>query len=267
MSFGGLDFIFDGQYSGNYGLKIMSFSSSLSTESSAGCGIEIFEDSVYRNPTVYHQGVSQNQPLEFDIEFVSEDEIPSVMRSKISKWLFSRMNYCKLQIIQRDLQDIYFNCHLVDPIFTYIGNYCHGISCKVKCDAPWAWQNQKTFTKVLTDEDRETTNPVLWRHYNDSDDTDYTYPLIEFTTISAGDYSIVNENDNNREFRFEGLQANETIKVDCRNQTIESSMRILRSKNFIKKFFRLVSGVNNLKLSGAFESLTIKYKNARKVGG
>ena len=272
MSFGGLDFIFDGQYSENYGLKIMSINgSSLISDASAGCGIEVFSDWVYRNPSAYHQGIAQNEPLEFDIEFVSEDELPGIMRSKISKWLFGRMNYCKLQIVQRDLQDIYFNCHLIDPQLTYVGNYCHGIKCKVQCDAPWAWQNEKSYVISPAEEDMTDAISYVWRHYNDSDDTDYTYPVLEFKmknrVVGEGRCSIVNEDDNDREFLFSKLQPNEIITVDCRHQSIESSTGLLRSENFNKKFLRLVSGVNRLKLTGEFEYLKMTYKNARKVGG
>lgn len=272
MSFGGLDFIFDGQYSENYGLKIMSINgSSLTSNASAGCGIEIFSDWVYRNPSAYHQGVAQNQPLEFDIEFVSEDEIPGVLRSKISKWLFGRMTYCKLQIIQRDLQDIYFNCHLIDPQLTYIGNYCHGISCKVQCDAPWAWQYEKSFAIYPTTAEMTNAKTYAWRHYNDSDNTDYTYPVIEFKMRSSfsgkGKCSIINEDDNNREFMFDDLNKSEIVTVDCRHQIITSSTGLRRSDRFNKKFFRLVAGANNLKLTGEFEYLKITYRNARKVGG
>lgn len=270
MSFGGLDFIFDGQYSENYGLKIMSINGNYTTDSSGGCGIEVFADWVYRNPSAFHQGVAQNEPLEFDIELVSEDELAGIMRSKISKWLFGRMNYCKLQIVQRDLQDIYFNCHLLDPQLTYIGNYCHGISCKVQCDAPWAWQIEKTFTATngKTGEWDEQT-PYVWRHYNDSDDADYTYPEVEFQIGEHDDatVSVINIDDNDREFKFEHLQSGEIIKVDCRSQTLESSTGLLRSENFNKKFLRLSPGVNRLQLQGDFSYLKIKYRNARKVGG
>lgn len=278
MSFGGLDFIFDGQYSENYGLKIMSIGgSSVTSNASAGCGIDIFSDWVYRNPSAFHQGVAQNKPLEFDIELVSEDELPGIMRSKISKWLFGRMNFCKLQIIQRDLQDIYFNCHLIDPQLTYIGNYCHGIKCKVQCDAPWAWQTEKEYVAKLDAQNK-------WEHYNDSDDTDYTYPIVEFMTGNGQDISvsIKNLDDNNREMRFEKLDASEIITVDCRNQTLKSEYytidaqsgeRIkvetpgLVSDKFNKKFFRLVPGQNRLEIIGSTEYFKLKYKNARKVGG
>lgn len=67
MSFWGLDFVFDNQYSENYGLKIMKIGdSSITSEDTAGCGLEIFADAVNRNPVLYHQGVAQNEPLEFD---------------------------------------------------------------------------------------------------------------------------------------------------------------------------------------------------------
>lgn len=276
MSFGGLNFVFDGQYSEFYGLQIMSINGGLTSESSGGCGIEVFKDSVYRNPQFYHQGVAQKDALTFDLELISEDEIVGALRSKISKWLFGRMTYCKLQIVQRDLEDVYFNCHLLNPTFIYIGNRCHGVKCSVECDAPWAWQNTKTYQitdlkgKGMTD-----ALTVHWNHYNDSDDADYTYPVLEFKMASSfvgnGRCSITNATDDGREFAFKNMIPGEVVTVDCRSQAMLSSKGTQRGKSlsedFNKHFFRLLPGANDIELVGEFEYLKMSYANARKVGG
>lgn len=263
IAFKGLYFLYDGQFSGNYGLQIMTINKKSTEAVDAGSGIEIFADSVYRNPTKFQYGVSQNQVLTFQMEILSEKPLSAIVRSKIQKWLFGRMSPCKLQIVQPDLQSVYFNCYLTSQQLQYIGSDCYGFNFTVECDAPWAWQLQKTYTR--------TNSTGTWKFYNDSDNTDYTYPIIEFKAnssfITSGFLSIINQSDGNREFRVDNLYANEVIAIDCNKQTITSSRGRLMSENFNKKFFRLVSGMNVLTLSGECSYIKIKYSNARKVGG
>ena len=264
MAFWGLDFIFDDGFSLGYGVKIISIDgSSVVTEASAGSGIEIFSDSVFRNPTVFQYGVSQSEVLTFDMEIASETPIAGINRSKIQKWLFGRMKPCHLQIVQADLQDIYFNCYLTNASTIYIGNYCYGLKFTVDCDAPWGWQIARTYTQRQFND--------IWRFYNNSDNTDYTYPILEFKLkqylITDGDVSITNITDNNRKFELLNCYPGEVIKVDCQRQIISSSRNRLLSEFFNKKFFRLLPSQNEIDISGELEYLSLTYSDARKVGG
>lgn len=264
MAFWGLDFIFDHEFSLGYGVKIISIDgSSVVTEANAGSGIEIFSDSVFRNPTVFQYGVSQSEVLTFDMEIASETPIAGINRSKIQKWLFGRMKPCHLQIVQTDLQDIYFNCYLTNASTTYIGNYCYGFKFTVECDAPWAWQIARTYTQKQFND--------IWRFYNNSDNTDYTYPILEFKLkqylITDGDISITNITDNNRKFELLNCYPGEVIKVDCQRQIISSSRNRLLSGFFNKKFFRLLPSQNEIDINGELEYLSLTYSDARKVGG
>lgn len=263
MSFYGTDFLWDNQFSQSYGLKIVSINGNSTSDVDAGSSVEVFSDAVYRSPTRFYYGAAQSQVLTFDIEVASEKPIIAINRSKIEKWLFGRINPCKLQIVQPDLQTVYFYGYLLEPKALYIGNQCHGFSFKMECDAPWAWQISKSYTY------RDVK--ALWKFYNDSDNTDYTYPLLEIQIgsriIGNGDFSIVNHNDGGREFLIKGLTANEKVTVDCRLQKIVSSKNRLLSESFNKKFFRLVSGINLIKIVGDAEYIRLTYSNARKVGG
>lgn len=134
MAFYGLHFLFDDQYSKNYGLTIAAINGNSTTEASGGSNIEIFYDSVYRKPKKYIYGSSPEEVLTFEMEVVSEKPLYGLKRSKIQKWLFGRTKPCKLQIIQSDLQDIYFNCFLTDsslvmvtlPQRKRIADFLHG---------------------------------------------------------------------------------------------------------------------------------------------
>lgn len=263
MAFYGCDFLFDGQFSQNYGLKIMSINGSNVTNSSSGSNTEIFSESVYKNPTKFNYGASQSEVLSFEMEITSELPIMAINRSKIQKWLFGKINPCKLQIVQPDMQTIYFNCYLLNPKATYICDVCHGYTFTVECDAPWAWQLPKTYKFESFDSNIN--------FYNDSDNCDYTYPLIKITAnssiIGSGDVTIINKSDNNRITTFTDIHPNEVITINNQAQSITSSEGRLLSESFNKKFFRLLCGQNVLDISGELSKIEITYSNARKVGG
>ena len=263
MAFSGVDFLFDNQYSEGYGLKIVSINGNSTADADAGSQIEILNNSVFRKPTKYQYGVSYSEVLSFDMEVSSETPIIAINRSKIQKWLFGRMTPCKLQIIQPDLQTIYFNCFLINAKTTYIANSCYGFTFTVECDAPWGWELPKwhmcpSFTEI-------------WKFYNDSDNTDYTCPLMEIkmndSIMNNGNISLINQTDGNREMKFLNLNAKEVIKIDCSLQKIESSEKRLLSEFFNKKFFRMLSGLNEIKITGEIDYLKMFYSNVRKVGG
>lgn len=263
LAFYGLDFLFDNQFSQAYDVQIISINGASVTEASAGSGIEIFSDSVYRNPTKFQYGISQSEVLTFDMEIASKNPISAINRSKIQKWLFGRMMPCQLKIVQPDLQDVYFNCYLMNAQTQYIGNLCYGFIFTVECDAPWGWQIAKTY--MLKDFNRP------WKFYNDSDNTDYTYPVVQFkmknAIIGSGDVSLVNLADKSRECKFTGCHRNEIITVDCLKQILTSSEKRLLSEHFNKAFFRLRASQNEIIINGELEYLSLTYSNARKVGG
>lgn len=269
LAFYGLHFLFDDQYSKNYGLTIAAINGNSTTEASGGSNIEIFYDSVYRKPKKYIYGSSPEEVLTFEMEVVSEKPLYGLKRSKIQKWLFGRTKPCKLQIIQSDLQDIYFNCFLTDSSLIYLTNECYGFRFTVECDAPWAWQLPKTYTFRRPAEATRFTQKIHF--YNDSDDTDYTYPLIEMqassTLMNDGEVSIINHSDDGRTFSFTQLKKDEVVTVDNEIQLLSSSEGRLLSENFNKNFFRLLPGANELEINGEIQYLKITYSNARKVGG
>ena len=76
-------------------------------------------------------------------------------------------------------------------------------------------------------------------------------PLMEIFTISAGDISIINESDNDREFSLTGLADAETIYIDNDNQFIETDIYMTyRYGNHNNVFLELLPGENNLKVLG-----------------
>lgn len=261
MTFYGKTFVWDSVPSETYNLYITNFDTGRK-DSSGGAGIEIFNQQIYRRPVPYFYGISQTPVLSFPLTISSPLPIDGATRSIIESWLFGTLSYKKLQIMQCDLDMVYFNAFLTEPTTIYVGNLNYGYECTVVCDAPWAWEFTRTLTKTYTD------GGGTIKFYNLSANNDYLYPYISFTTASTGNsISITNTNDANRIFSFTAISPLETITVDNDRKIITSSTGLYRLSKFNKKWLRFVPGLNNLTMTGLITNLSITYQFAKKVGG
>lgn len=259
MAFQACDFIYDGVPSEKYNLKIGYFTEGV-IDYSSGANVEIIEDKVRRNPVPYFYGTEITPPLSFEMTIFSEEELDSYDRQAINQWLFGRQEYKYLQIDQKDLEGTFFKCLLLDPKTTYIGNVAYAQKFTVRCNAPWGWSDEKNDTYSLT------SSPTSINYINFSDNDQYLYPDVSFTTdISTTSFSITNNSDNGRIFSFTGISGSETINVTG-GKIITSSTSNNRLNNFNLKWFRLTTGLNQLSVSGK-GSLTITSRFPMKVGG
>lgn len=259
--FNAVKFLFDGVLSTDYDMYIVNLNDSGVKDNMASDQMEIIQDMIYRKNKPYLYGTTQTGQLEFELTFASSKPVDRIQSAKIQKWLFGKKKYSKLQILQCDLDTVYFNCFLLKPTITSVGNLPYAFTCTVSCDAPWSWEfpKKKTFASNLFE-----SNIVF---YNDSDDSDYLYPHNVFTLDNlTTSLKVINLSDNNRTSEITNISPNETITLDNYRQIITSSTGLNRLGNFNKNWFRLVQGVNKLKIIGGIQASTMTYQNARKVG-
>jgi len=263
MSFWGASFIFDGKPSELYSLYIASPNGG-DVDVTGSSNVELYVESLYRKSKNYLLGAKQSPALEFDVSFNSPREITSPDIGHIQSWLFGHSQYKKLQILQSDMQDVYFNCFLTNPQVNKVGNIIRGVKATVVCDSPFAWTFPRTKTYSFTDAD---VNSIV-DFYNLSNDNDYNYPSLEITANEfGGDFSISVSQDNDRLFEFTGLTSGEIITINNELGTISSSTALRRLSNFNKNWFRLVKGRNTITFSGSLSQVDMTYQFARKVGG
>lgn len=249
MSFYGRSFIYDNTPSDIYGIFIADLDGSAINNSMGSAPLTIREEYIFNKSTPYFYGASHQQRLSFKMKIFSEKEITADEFQQIQKWLFSSRNYKKLQIVQEDMQDVYFNAILNSPEVIRVGNIIQGFSFIVECDSPFAYRFPKTTSYIYSSENVLSTEVF----YNSSDDKyGYLYPSLVITMNSLDGYiSITNDSDDpDRIFQFNGLSANEVLTVDCEKQIITSSTGLKRLSNFSKNFLRLISGVNVLQIEG-----------------
>lgn len=261
MSFCASSFIFDGIPSESKGLYLFNIDSK-ETDIDCGANLTLHTDKTNRSYKHNLLGVSEDKPLEFKITFGSLDPLTRYDISSIQKWLFGHREYKKLQIVQDDMLNVYYNCILNNPKMITFGNMPYVFECTVVCDSPFAWENEKTHEYILNGREDELV------HYNQSDVNDYTYPLVEFDSLlSSNEVSLINLSNDSRETKVQGLLANEKITLNNEMQLIDSSTQLSRLGNFNKNWFELVKGENRIKVVGKIGILKIKYSNARRIGG
>jgi hypothetical protein len=264
LSFFGSNFIYDNITSESFNLKIGYLNSGGTQESTSGSNIKIISDKVRRKPKPYFYGVEIEPVLEFDMFVYSEVALDIYDLSAINKWLYGRQQYKWLQVQQENgMEGIWYNCFLTNPQDIYIGNLPYCKKFTVVCDAPWAWTDEFTYNYTITTPNQS----IIFNNLSDCAD-DYLYPYVSFTISSTTtNFSIKNNSDNGREFKFTNISGNETITVNNELQIITSSTLNNRLNNFNLKWLRLVSGNNSLIVNGNCPSLIFKMRFPKKIGG
>lgn len=266
MSFYGRSFLYNSMASDMYGLFIRDIDAQAINKTMGSTEMEIYEEKTYRRATPYFYGSTPAKKLSFPMSAYSDEELTAEQFQTVQAWLFSSRTYKKLQIVQFDMQGVYFNAILNSPEIVRVGNQIFGFTCLVNCDSPFAYKFPKTTTYTYTDPSVVASEIF----YNGSDDKGaYLYPSLVITMNTfGGDISIENESDSSRTFSFTSLSAGEVITIDNSLQTMVSSTGLKRLSSFNKNYLRLVPGINRLNISGNVASIAMTTQFvAKKIGG
>ncbi len=260
MSFWATKFIFDGIVSDSYGLMCGKLNSSGEDSSYSGATVEIIEEYIPRRVKPYFYGTKFSEKLEFQIDIFSETVIDRYLVQAIEQWLFGNRTYKKLQIIQCDMYDTYFNCIITKGETISVGNEVIGFSCTIVCDSPWGWGKQ--VTKHISAIELDQTIEII----NSSDDTSYLYPVLSlYSPEQQSNVRIINTSDNNRELNFTSLISGETLTIDNDIKLVESDKAGIYDR-FNGVYFRLIRGRNLVRFVGNLTNISVIYIPARKVG-
>lgn len=263
MSMSGFPFKFDGIMSNQYGLIIANIKTDFS-ETKLDGKITYATTNILSTNKFYSNGRTITDPLTFDIEIVSKESnvgFSELQLRSITKWLFTRIGYHKLEIMSKDYAGLYFNCLLTDPEPKNAGVGGFGYKFTVICDAPWAWENPKTYTYNFT------TLPSTINFINNSDYEDYLVPkkVVVTANSTGGAISIVNQENDNSSIQFTSLSANESITIDEFGQVTSSTGNLMYSK-WNGTRFKFVNKDNHLYVTGNVSKIEITYQNARRIG-
>jgi phage-related protein len=283
MAFYGLEFIYNNIPSSNFGLFISKIDGQGVNESSLGSSIKLITKKLFRDPVEFFYGVEQAPVLEFELEFFSVNPLSAMDRNIISSWLFGQQTRGTLQILQEDFEGIHFNCIMDSSSGAYVGNIQQGFKAHIICDSPFAWGQPGVVT--YTNTTGQKVDDII-HVYNESADSFYTYPTIQFTMGWFGQtFTIRNitlDPTRAQPFSFynltSGSPAGETITVDNKRKIVQSSTGdrrlsfyvfngVTTSMYFSYNWLRLLPGDNELEIEGEFLNFTFTYPVAKKVGG
>lgn len=265
MSFFGRSFVYDGIPSETHNLFISSPDGG-DVKTSGGSDTEVISEKIRRRSRLFTYGFDQSPTLKFEImvNAPSKNGLTAVDIEVAKRWLLGRQGYKKLQIMQPDMQDVYFNCIFTNSQEHKVGNIIRGLTFDVICDAPWGF----AFDKILTYDYIVAFIDTTIFINNLSDDNYYLYPQLDVTMNSTGgDITITNANDNGRIFEFTSMSPDEVISINNDLQIMESSTGLFRLSNFNKNWLRLVRGINELSVVGNVSQLLFTLQYARKIGG
>lgn len=263
MNFKALSFTFDGKPSDLYNLYLIDFDGKggVSTVEN-GSNVNVEMDFSARGCIAQMQGVTQQEVLKFKLTFGSFNPLDRADIDRISQWLFGHLQPKKLQIIQDDMRETYYNCFLTNPKNVYIADMAYGVECDVVCDSPFAYDRErKSIYKI-------GASPTTIIFNNQSSNNDYLYPTISFkTTKPNARVKITNHTDNGYVVELTELDNYETITMDSLKGIITSSTNKRRLGNTNYNFLRFVPNLNRLTVEGDIDQLVVIYQNMKKVGG
>ena len=257
----GVKFIFDGQYSDQYGVEIASALGSTSRSSSAENRNIITTKNSFSNLFNFH-GVTYDSPLQFDIIIYNTDGtwIDAYKERHLKKWLLKNKR-CWLQIEQDDLSDIeyYVVANSIEVID--VGTYSGGMKISFSCDSPWAWSGlkKKTYT---------TIDGTLTFNFNSVVDFDEYILYPQLTIVSNAIQTIkIKNNTTSETIEISDCTVGEIIYLDCNSDKIKNSNNAVMLDRWIgKQTIGFIEGLNSISLTGDF-SMTVQYRLPIRVGG
>ncbi len=242
------DFIFGNFRASDYGLILVSFTSSSDAEVNFG---QKFDEKL--TPTLT---LVKDPSMYGDNTHFTEKELRSIFRI-----LTGTKEYQWLKLINHEMdEDLWYRAKTSNVSYKKLGGRVVGIILELECDSAFAWSGEYVIS----------INAKAYRSfyiYNHTDDfLNYTLPLVEIASSSAGNITITNDSDNRWRSEFKNVSANETLILDSRREIITSNaVHTSLLNDFNLHWPRLVPGKNEY-VTDKDASLTFKFRVPRKVG-
>jgi len=259
---GGRTFTYGGKNSADYGLffaYIDSDMTNVDVEKNAS-----YEITSSKTRSSFHiVGRKHEDPLEREIEIISEKEITPSEEREIVRWLFDSPKYMRLTLNPFDYEQtfeyngVFYNCYFTEERKLEFSDGVHGWSARIICDAPYGWSTVGNTSATVNGSD--TLNII-----NDSDDLTPSIPYhVTIECSSFGDIILQNTSNNDLVTKFSDVSPDEVIEIDQYGQ-ISTNMSNGIYERFNGKLPKLISGTNQITASGNFK-ITISFRNPRRV--
>lgn len=211
-------------------------------------GQEIVEDYLKNSITPIHFG-TKKKPIEFNVQLSPLKEWTPEFRYEIGRWLHFE-DYKPFQLSD-DLSKIYYVIW-TEPDLELILNKDGYINIPFRTNSTFAWCLEDI---KLFDLSTNTTSEIIIID-NKSNINKLYRPKIEIELVdNSTGVTLKNISNENKIMKFQGLNPNETISIDCETELIVSN--IPNSNPFAKfnigakrYWMDLVYGINQIEVTG-----------------
>jgi phage-related protein len=260
--FQGYAFDYNNNNSLNFDVFILDYPGSSGWQTNAaGSNVQMVTRNIKRRARQFVHGTEQNEQLRFQITVGCDHPRSRAEIDNIKAWLIGTKP-AWLHIGQDDMREVCYFGMFTQPQLVSSGKRQFAIQFTFICTSPYA------YTYPLKTE-MDIGAIVQHKFVNSSSDSNYLFPKIIFApTSTTTSFSIINEQDNNREMRFDFApvpNGSEIITIDCDKKIITSSQGFNRFRDFNKNWLRLVRGENELTIAGR-GTVIFEYRFARRVG-
>lgn len=235
-------------------------------------------DATYKKIKAYGQHTDEIQeihyetPISFDFEMVAEDVLSDEQVREIFQSYFDLSDYANLYIDDPEWADLHFECTMneIEKIEKGLNNQFGVVGFKgvITCNSPFLYEGNGdsdlfTTTYKISDGTLAIGTAILFN--NDSDSKDYEYPTITVKSgLTGGILTIENTTDASRKTII-GTATNpvipsETIIIDQKTGLVTPTTNY---QKFNKLYFRILPGINSLKVTGDVIEFSFSYKKAR----
>ena len=190
-------FLFDGHSSEDFGLMIYFLDDEAQREIELGTNVEMIEDRLPKRYNPIHYGVDINQSMSFPLTFGSVDYLSDYDVDAILSWLTGHQQYKWLEYVDGD-HYVRYKCHLNNMKTVYINGLGVAFTCDVECDGQFGYEYPVDTEITAYSDDAHELDFVNRSSYNG-----YLFPKLKLEMSDAcNGLSIINETDNNREFKI-----------------------------------------------------------------
>jgi len=235
-------FIFNNEYSTNYGVKNCNIQTGLQEEIFT-YSREIISTQIKGKDNPYLQYIKPS-PLKFNVTLFFEDNFDFDKLNKLV-YLLNQPYYVPM-IFSEDLYKVYYVLLSDDSNLNHNCLNQGYVTLTFICNSPYSFS--PIYKSQLYD---LSSNPT----YTDIEFVNSGFvsctPELYIKKVNNGDFSIINLSDVGKEFKFTSLIDDEEISVNNEHEIINTSLlATFRYDNFNMNFLSLPRGRNILKVTG-----------------
>lgn len=247
-----MHFSYRGIYSTDMGLVNVNISNAMLEEPFLAIR-EIKEVKIRGRAKPYFQEVELH-PYSFTVNFAFKDRFNEQKIREVARWLSP--SYYEPFFTASNPSRVFFCMPVEDSMLIHNGLREGYVQLTMRCDSPFSYSQQVISPIYDFSNNTIEGTPFVFDNIGDMS----LKPEMWITKIGAGDISIINLTDGNKEFKFVNLANNEVVYINNENEVIVTDIpMVYRYDNFNDQYLKFLVGQNHLIAYGKFK-MQLRYR-------